>query len=359
MSRQANPKVIGAFVIGAVALIVAGILVFGSGRLFKDTQKCILFFEGSVKGLNIGGTVDFKGVRVGTVREIKVQLDRKDLSVKIPVIVEIEPDRIAQVHGDGRKVPKEIKKGTKKILTVFVERGLRAQLKMQSFVTGQLYIDLDFYPDKPARFVAEGIGYPEIPTIPSNLEALSKTFEKLPLEEIAGKLTSAIEGIERFINSPDLKGILSSSHQAVNDVRALLHSIDSEIKPLAVNLNGAVDDARKLIRNVDDQVKPISAGIQGTTTDARKVLTSVDRKVEPLLTNLDEAVRATRGAIAQADKTLAAVEDFTGERSAVRYELIQALKELSAAARSLRVMADTLERHPEALLKGKEKQGGK
>lgn len=359
MSRQANPKVIGAFVVGAVALTLIGILIFGSGRMFRNTQKCIMFFDGSVKGLNVGAGVDFRGVKVGSVTDINVQFDRRDLSVRIPVIAEIEPDRIVQVHGGEKKTPRQAQTGTKKIVAVLTERGLRAQLRMQSFVTGQLYVDLDFYPDKPARYVEESPKYPELPTIPSNLEELSRTLEKLPLEEIANKLTAAIEGIEKFVNSPDLKGILSSTHQAMEDLRVLLRHADEEIKPLATNLNGTLDDARKLIRNVDGQVKPISTGIQGTTTEARKVLGKVDQQITPLMTSLDQTFQAARGAIAQADKSLAAVEDFAGDHSAVRYQLLEALKELSTAARSLRVMADYLERHPEALLKGKEKQEGK
>ena len=106
MSKQANTKLIGGFVIGAVVLIMAGILLFGSGKLFSHQKKFVLFFEDSVKGLNIGSPVDFRGVNIGTVTDIKIVLNKKDLSLRIPVFIEIEPKRIALQHGDGERAEK-------------------------------------------------------------------------------------------------------------------------------------------------------------------------------------------------------------------------------------------------------------
>ena len=203
MSRKANPTFIGAFVVGAVALVVAGVVIFGSGKFFTETRKFVMFFEGSVKGLNIGAPVAFKGVKVGSVKEIRLFLDDRDLTLKIPVYVELEPKRITQIQGGGDPQKLLKAKGVSTLIEFLVQEGLRAQLGMQSLVTGQLYVDLDFYHDKPLRMVGAEPGLPEIPTIASSLEELSKTVEKIPLEDLAQKLLAAIEGIDHFVNSPE------------------------------------------------------------------------------------------------------------------------------------------------------------
>ncbi len=355
MSKQANTKIIGAFVVGAVALIIIGVMVFGSGKFFAHTRKYILFFEGSVKGLNVGAAVDFKGVKVGSVTEIRVLFDTTDLSLKIPVVIQLELNRVSEVYGDkeSRKTVEQM--GAGEILELLVQRGLRAQLKMQSLVTGQLYVDLDFYPDKPARYLKIDKNYPELPTVPSNLEELSKTFEKLPLEELANKLVLSIEGIEKFINSEELREILESTNHSMREAKHLLHNVNLQVKPLAAGVEKTLAETQKLLKNVDSQVKPISTGIQDTTKDARKVLANIDKNVAPLTDSLGETLQAARAAVEQANKTLSAIQDITGEDSSVRYEFTSTLKELAAASRSLRVLADYLERHPEALIRGKAK----
>ncbi len=355
MSKQANAKIIGGFVVGAVILIIVGVMIFGSGKFFAHTRKYILFFDGSVKGLNIGAAVDFKGVKVGSVTEIRVLFDARDLSLKIPVVIQLELNRVSQTYGDNESLSKVKGLPTGQLVDKLVEKGLRAQLKMQSLVTGQLYVDLDFYPDKPARLLKINKEYPELPTISSNLEEISKTIEKLPLEDIANKAVSAIEGIERVINSPELKGILESTNHAAKDAKYLLRNVNEQVRPLAASVQKTLADAQKVLKNVDGQVKPVSTSLQDTTRDARKVLADIDKQLGPVMTSVGETLKAARAAVDQADKTLSSIQDFTGENSALRYEVADTLKELSSAARSLRVLADYLERHPEALIRGKVK----
>jgi paraquat-inducible protein B len=353
MSKQASTTVIGAFVVGAIALVVLGVVVFGTGKFFSKPQTYVMFFEGSVKGLNVGASVDFKGVKVGSVTNVKVIFNEEDLSLQIPVYVELLTDRVTQVYGeDGRRtIPADSHRG--EIVRMLVERGLRAQLKLQSLVTGQLYVDLDFYPDRPARFRGIEHRHPEIPTIPSNLEQLTKTFEKLPLDEIANKLVASIQGIESFVNSPDLKEAVGSLNQTVKDVQVLLHHIDEQIKPLAASADKALGDARKLIRDVNEKVKPIGSGLEETIKETRDLVQNLNNSTTSVMSSVDQTLKAAAGAAGQAQRTLASLETMTGDDSELRYELSRTLKELSAAARSLRVLADYLERHPDAVIRGK------
>lgn len=146
MSKEANKTLIGAFVVGAVFLLVAAVLIFGSGKFFRKTYKAVMFFEGSIKGLNVGSPVMFRGVKVGTVTDINLILYAKDLSMRTTVIAEFDPERWTLVGGE---------RGDVKRLQLVIDRGLRAQLQMQSFVTGQLMIALDFFPaSRPAMWAS-------------------------------------------------------------------------------------------------------------------------------------------------------------------------------------------------------------
>jgi paraquat-inducible protein B len=353
VSRKANPTFIGAFVVGAVALAVAGVVIFGSGKFFTETKKFVMFFNGSVKGLNIGAPLAFKGVKVGSVKEIKLFFDERDLTLKIPVYVEMEPKRISLMHGGGDMQSRLKEKGVTTIIEYLLHEGLRAKLGMQSLVTGQLYVDLDFYPDKPLRLVGAEPGVPEVPTIASGLEELSKTVEKIPLEDLAQKLLAAIEGIEQFVNSPELKETVVHLNATVKDANTLVRQVADQVKPLASRLDKTLAEAQKLFSNADSQIKPLASGIGEAVKDTRKLVQNLDSRVGPLASGLENSLKATEVAVKQAAKTLASLEAAAGENSPLQYELAETLKELGAAARSLRDMTDYLERHPEALLHGK------
>ncbi|MBW2011757.1 MAG: MCE family protein [Deltaproteobacteria bacterium] len=181
MSTQANKKAIGLFVIAALALVVGIIVIFGSGKFFKARNKFVAYFEGSVKGLRVGAPVVFRGVEIGEVTRINIYVIHEDQSFLIPVIFEINSDRF---HAIGPDI-----KHREKYLANLIEKGLRAQLQMQSLVTGQLMINIDFYPDKPLSLVGDkGLTLPEdvmeIPTIQTPLQRIGKTLEEIPLSEI-------------------------------------------------------------------------------------------------------------------------------------------------------------------------------
>jgi paraquat-inducible protein B len=354
MAKQASKTLIGGFVVGAVALIVAGVLVFGSGKFFQERSKYVLFFPGSLKGLSVGAPVLFQGVQVGSVTDISLEASAEDLTLQIPVTIEIHPKKFKVVRGKRRK-----QSDPYETLSVLVERGLRAQLQQQSFVTGQLMIGLEFYPDTPVRLVGIDTEYPEVPTIPTPLETLSKTLRDLPLEELVNRVMSAVKGIEKLVNSPDLTGSISSLNLALEGARKLIGNIDSQIEPLAVSLDKTIKDYGKLAQEVDEEVEPIGDEVEKTLAAYRKLAENVDHQVDPLISSLHATLKAARLALEQGEKTLATAEYTLSEDSTTIYELNNSLKEISAMARSIRQLADYLERHPESLLSGKGTEGGK
>lgn len=353
MSKQANLTVIGAFVVGAVGLVVLGLLIFGTGKFFKTTAKYVVFFEGSVKGLNPGAPVDFKGVKIGTVKDIKVSLSKKDLSLRIPVVIEIELDRLSESHKANNQDKALREQDAKTTLEYLIQQGLRAQLGMQSFVTGQLYVLLDLFPGKPAKLVGGEPGYPEIPTVPSNLEQILETIQKLPLEDIINKVHAAMTGIAEFVTSPELKETVSSLNQTVKAVQSMVRNLDSRIEPLSSDLGTALKKIQRLAEDLDVQIKPLTSGLNETVKESQKLFRSIEGRVPAVTTSLENTFKAAEGAARQAERTLSSVENMVTEHGDLPYELARALKELSGAARSLRVVADYIERHPESFIKGK------
>lgn len=224
MSKKANKALIGAFVIGATFLLIIAIIVFGSGRLFKRTNKYVLFFDGSIKGLSIGAPVVLRGVKIGSVRDIHLVYDLKIEDLAIPVIIEIESSRI-------RNLPKELSINDYQEL---IKSGLHGKLDIQSFITGQLLIDLDFYADKQARLHDIAKQYPEIPTLPTSPD-IFELMDELPINEIADDLEQTVAGLNKLINSEGPYGLnstLKEITQAARSIRLLVEYL--EIHPEAL-----------------------------------------------------------------------------------------------------------------------------
>ena len=142
MSKQANKMAIGMFVVGAVVLAVAAIIVFGSGKFFVKTDFYVVYLPGSVKGLRIGAPVMFRGVKIGEVTQIRLYSVDKGMSIEIPVIFKVDPD---QIHDVGSVVETD-EASEEQFLDEMIKMGLRAKMDMQSFVTGQKMINIDFFP---------------------------------------------------------------------------------------------------------------------------------------------------------------------------------------------------------------------
>ncbi len=319
MKEKLNKTLIGAFVIGAIILAVAGIILLGSGELFSQRPRYVMYFEGSVKGLYEGAPVVFRGVRIGSVKNISLHFDPDAASVRIPVLAELDPQTITGAQSRSAQ---------QRYFRQLIDKGLKAQLQMQNVLTGQLVIALDFYPDKPVRLVDTESRYPEIPTIPSSLEQLTRAIENLPLNELATKLISAVEGIEEAATSPELKETVSSLNLTLADMRSLIRDVDSQVEPLSGDLKAALADTRQLVKSIDERMTAMQAEIERTA-------------------------RATESAMSQAEQTFGTIGDVTGGDSSVVYQLSETLREISAAAESVRNLADYLERHPEAIVHGR------
>jgi len=322
MSGKTNKTLIGAFVVGAIAILVITVLALGSGKFFSKAQNYVLFFDGSVKGLNVGSPVMFRGVKIGEVTDISVVIDQKHRELHIPVIIRLEPGRIeggSRLSTDAQAMRDAVK------------MGLRAQLQLQNFVTGQLMVALDFFPAKPARYVGTNKEYIEIPTVPTELQELQRSIAHLPLREIVASLNSAVQGLDKLINSIDTKQTTETLESAIRDVQTLVRHVDERIGPLAESLTRT------------------SGAAEATLTESREAVAAARDDMKELVASTKTTLEAAQAIMKQSEQTL----QTYSEDSPLVAEMNKTLRELSASSRSLRHLSDYLERHPESLIRGK------
>jgi paraquat-inducible protein B len=321
MGKQVNPALVGAFMLGAIGLIVTAVVIFGSGNLFRKTHEFVIYFGGDINGLRVGAPVKFKGVEIGQVKQIRLRLDqvvnRKNgvlrADVRIPVIIELDEQKIV-AHGgtaidlnDPHTIPN------------LIREGLRAQLGSDSFVTGLMYVALDIQPNTPEQMVsAPGSPLQEIPVIPTTLEQAQavavRIFERLDKVDFATvfqQVSGTLNSIKEIASSPELKQVVAHSEKTREQ------------------FNRTLAGAEQTLNTVDSQVKPLSASLQKTSL-------------------------STDAAVKQAKLTLGTVQTTIEPGSPVNYQIVQTLQDVSAAARSIKELADYLQRNPSAIVRGRD-----
>ena len=353
MSKPVNKTMIGLFVVGAIALVVVAIGILGSGKLFKETIPYVMVFEGSVKGLNVGSPVVFRGVKIGAVSGIHMHFNYATKAMTVIVYSNFEQGQIEVINMDQETAARLKEAGRYVLMRELIGRGLRAQLEMQSIVTGQLQIALDFYSDKPAIYTGIDKTIQEIPTIPTPLQELTKKIESLPIDEILNNANSAMDGIAKFVRSPELKESIVNLNIALKDVQTLVRNVDSQVKPLSAGLSDTIRDTQKLVRNADSQVSSVGTNLNEAIGDGRKLIRNADSSVESVRVKLEATLTAATSALEEAKQMIQGLEASTRQDSALMYRLTETLSEVEKAARSLSTLTDYLERHPEALLGGK------
>ncbi|CAO3424427.1 MlaD family protein [Azospirillum doebereinerae] len=333
MASKANPKLVGGFVVGAVALLAATVALFGGGNLLVKHPRAGTYFHGSVAGLVVGAPVTYQGVRIGEVKAIRLEMDSATLDARMPVEFELIPGSVQWT--DRPLNPDEYRR--------LIDKGLRAKLVQQSFVTGLLAVELGYHPETPAALVG---GLPksveEIPSVQSDLESLKATLSDLPLARIAALATQTLERFNALLGMPELKGGVVSLADGLQQFSALAGGINERSGPLlddAQRLAGeagtALADLRGLIQAVNGEVRPLGAHAQGALATAEKAFRQADTTLR------------------QADEALRAVDDAVDRRSALRSNLDQTLANLAAASKSLRSFADQVDRRPNVVITGR------
>ena len=318
MTPQAYKTLVGAFVVGGIVLFTLGVILLGGGRLFNNDVEYVLYFDGSVSGLSIGAPVVFRGVPMGSVTQISLVANARDSNVTIPVTIRI--DERSFIRTSGRALSESAQQ---EIIRRMVERGLRARLQLQSLITGQYRVELDFFPDTPMNFRSATPDL-EIPTVPSPIDTLQRTLARIPLDQLVGSLSNILENISAAVGNGQLKAGIEAFTATFSETQRILSD-----GPLRHSLESTLSQ------------------VDGATRAMQKELPGALASFHSAMDNLAKAAERLRGVADSAENTL-------GRDSPTMNEVRRLLTESIAAARSLRNLADMLERNPEALLMGRQ-----
>ncbi len=303
--KRSNPTTLGLFLVIGLALAVAGVLTFSSGTLFHSQQKLIVYFDGSLKGLNPGAPVKFRGVTIGKVDQVLIRHNQRAVDYAMPVIIAVDK-KLAQSMSDEM-----LQIGNQARLSEDIRRGFRARLDAESLVTGVLYVSLDMVADAPPPvFHQLRPKYIEIPTLPSQVQLLLDHLEHLDLPGISTKLMAVLSRLDTSLGELDLvritagvTNLLGSGRQTLERAQVLWARIDARVDPLADNLTNTLTEA------------------QQTLADVRRVARNA--------------------------------ADLLGPDNSFSSDLTQALEQLGNAGRAVADLAEFLQRNPNALLAGR------
>lgn len=322
MSKQANLRLIGGFVLGAIALALFLIVLVSSLDFWKNRETFVLYFSSSVNNLNVGAPVKWKGVPVGAVTDIRIRWNQDHLSADVPVFVQIDLDRLSIDLADAE------------VLRAEVRQGMRAKLQIESLISGLLFVELNYVPDAGApRYVQIDQVYPEIPTVPSQFEEIGEMASSIAANLQSLDLNAINDELVRVLNRTnfileDLK--LPATSQALREAASAVSALASSPQTYAT-LNAFHDAAVNLARlsaKMDEASGPVLEELLELSTQANDTLMKVSQTAERL------------GAIISPDSVLL-------------YNMEVALTELSAAARAAKELSEFLERNPRALLTGR------
>jgi paraquat-inducible protein B len=317
MSNRPNHAAIGAFIIGALIIAVAAILVVSGSGFGQDKSKVVMVFDGSVKGLSVGAPLALRGVQIGHITDIVLIFDTDTIDVIMFVEAEIQGKHIQRRGNSEGEFTEEM-----------IGRGLRAQLNSQSLLTGLLYIQLDFHPNSDLILAEVDSPYTQIPTIPSDMQRISREFESINFSEVADNLRTVAEGMSKFVNNGAFQQLPEDLHATLVSIESLSSQMTAQIATSGPKLDALLDDT--------------SSTVEAFNTEIPRVANSAINT----LAQLD-------GAMENFDQTMSQINDLVADDSSTRYELNKALRELALAGRAMQLLAKTLEEQPESLLRGR------
>jgi paraquat-inducible protein B len=320
--KKTTPTVIGAFVIGSLALSVAAVLFFGSGFFHENRLWAVSFFNGSVAGLRVGAPVTFRGVPIGEVKSLAVRVMTDGQSI-IQVNMELVPGMVAVYGADRAEQDADV--------PVLVKRGLTAKLVTQSFVTGLLNVELAFRPGAPVSSLGDTTA-PEIPTVAGDLEALTKQLQTVDIVAVVDSLERTLASLNTILTSSDVK-------QAVSDLPQITAAL------------------KQTVATVDREVTALShtgrAALSGTEAAVQKTLASIDTLAAHLGTETSGTLATLRVTLETANATLEGTRTLLDPQGETVLQVQRSIDDLAATAARMRSFAQRVDRNPSVLVRGR------
>jgi paraquat-inducible protein B len=309
---------IGAFIVGAMVLIFIALIFFSGGRLFSKKEKVLMYFEGSVQGLQIGAPVKLKGVVLGEITDIQINFQNDDKTILTAVTADLIMERI---NSKGASVKGEF-------FTEAIKNGMRAQLNFQSFLTGLLYVELDFYPESPVKLYGLQSDYRELPTVATQFEELSKSFAEM-----------------------DIKGMVTHIDEFAIELNKIVKT--GEIQAAIKNVKRAAISIEKTSNNVNLQVSQLAQNIEKTRAEIDKLLAELNTRTPEIAHSLNKSLQDLSLSLDQINKTAVSIDNNFSEDAPLMNQLNTTLNDISRSAQAFRSLSETLEQQPESVLRGK------
>jgi paraquat-inducible protein B len=320
MSEKPHTVAIGAFVLGAILIAIATmLLLMGSG--FGTKETVVMVFDGSVKGLSVGAPLALRGVKVGEVTDIDLVLDTDTASATMIVEANFNKNNIRQEGDPDVNLTEEL-----------IKSGLRAQLNTQSLLTGLLYIELDFHPKTAAHLVKINSPYLQIPTIETDLERFTKTLQNIDFSKLNKQVENISSSIDSLVSSKDFQALPAGMNTTLTSLRELSTQLQGQLATSGPKLDILLDETSVTVNNVNKDLPQLSALVESN-------------------------LAALNAAILTFQHGMTGIDALVSPDSAVLYRLNNALAEMTRAGRSLQSLASTLEEQPESVIIGK--RGGK
>ena len=324
-----NALLIGGFVIFALAMMIVGVLWLSGNTLFRKQQEAMIFYKSNVTGLYVGAPVTFRGVSVGQVEEIGIEVDRESLTALMPVRIKLAADALR--FGRHKETPVD--------LPTLVQRGLRARLVAQSFVTGQKSIELDFVPNTPSTLVGDG-SKPEIPALAERFGALIDQVAELPLRDTVQEIRDTVK---------ELRDTLVSVQHTLEGAQTVLKSTAGELAQTGTESRVTLKAATDAIHSVQGQSDKTLAAITQLSDATRSTVLAAQPELQRTLAGTRDAAESARVAMNR-------VAEMTAPNASLRGDLDAAMRDLSQAARGLRDWSELLEEKPNAVIFGNKRE---
>ncbi len=328
MSIRANPTAIGLFLIGAAVIGVTGTLVLAGNDWFRRGSTFASYFRETVNGLAVGAPVKFQGATIGKVTKMIIQIDERDKTFQVPVEYEIDVTKLRTAQKSGY-----VDLTQPPVLDRQIKDGLRAQLQMESIVTGQLYIELQYRADaKPPITESRETKWPEIPTTPSLMAALGTGAGSVVADVV--KVLYKVNEMLAAIDVPQINAAVVASARSVQrlvDAPELRAAI-KEVPGMTAQMNRTMARIDTVVAIAGSAIEPMSVDLRGSAKEMNATLVS-----------LRKAIDETHGLLST--------------DSGLGFGIEAALANLKDATNALRLLMSSLEQNPDMLLRGKKPQG--
>lgn len=345
LNKRLQPAFIGGFVVLSFFLFAAAVIIFGGSQFFNEENTVIAYFDGSLQGLSVGAPVTYRGVTIGQVKAIKIHI-KADADIEhqivIPVLISLIPGKHIIMEGIQTKEGNE----ASDFLEAMCRRGLRAKLKLQSLVTGKLYIDLAIYENTTPVYRDQDGTYFEIPTLPSEMHQFSRVLETIDFEELHDKAISTFTSLENLVanldqalDSEKTQQLLAEVSSAATSLNSILSQIDTKASPLLEKMDDSLTQIQNLAMHTDQAV------------------TSFDTRLTPFMDNMTTTLSRLDTTLQQTDQLLGQAEKTITPSSPLYFRVTEAMRQLEVTAKSVQNLTDFLHRNPEALIYGLQKRG--